>query len=229
MNVKDIIKNKWIDKIIGRGKNNKKSKSYERDPFKELGSIQEEISNMFDRFYILTPNLTKETVGEYQIPRYDKLQQDGPTIYGYTLTVGPDGRPQVMEFGNAVSFAHEDLDKENARRDSMFGENWSVPGSTTPETTTEREPVADINSTDREVKVVLELLGVKEEDIAINAYDGKLEVLTNATHRNYHKVIELPKEADTESARFTYNNGVLEITFKKKKYSRPRQKEITIE
>jgi len=55
--------------------------------------------------------------------------------------------------------------------------------------------VPDINSTDREVKVVLELLGVKEEDIAINACDGKLEVLTNAPHRNYHKLIELPKEA----------------------------------
>ncbi len=89
--------------------------------------------------------------------------------------------------------------------------------------------VADINSTDRGVKVVLELLGVKEEDIAINAYDGKLEVLTNAPHKNYHKLIELLKEVDTESARFTYNNGVLKVTFKKKNYARPRQKEITIE
>ena len=231
MNFKNVIKNSWLNKLIGRhGESNKKTQSHDnRDSFREFESIQEEISKMLNQFYIPTPNLTKETQGDYHIPTSDRLQRDGPTGYGYALTVGPDGRPQVMEFGNAVSFADEGLHKENARVASIFGEYWSESGPAAPKTPTETEPVADIHSTDREVKVVMEMPGVKEEDIAINAYDGKLEVLTNASHRNYRKLIELPQEADTETARFAHNNGVLEVTFKKKRTAKPKGKEITIE
>ncbi len=229
--IENVIKNSWLNKIIGRhGKSNKKTQPHDnRDYFREFESIQEEVSKMLNQFYILTPNLTKETLGDYHIPKYNRLQHDGPTVYGYTLTVGPDGRPQVMEFGNAVSFADEGLDKENARMASVFEEYWCESGPASPKTPTEREPVADINSTDREVKVVMEMPGVKEEDIAINACDGRLEVLTNAPHRNYRKLIELPQDADTETARFTHNNGVLEVTFKKKRTAKPKGKEIAIE
>ncbi len=93
---------------------------------------------MPNQFYTLTPNLTKETVGEYRTPKYDRLQQDGPTVYGYTLTVGLDGRPPVMEVGNVMSFVDGGLDKENARMTSMFGEYWSESGSAAPKTPTER-------------------------------------------------------------------------------------------
>jgi HSP20 family protein len=232
MSFKNVIKNSWLNKIIGRrGESNKKTQSHDnRDSFRESESIQEEISKMLNQFYILTPNLTKETLDEYHVPRYDRLQQDGPTVYGYALTVGPDGRPQVLEFGNDMSFAHEGLDKENAGMDSsVFGKYWGESGPDAPKTPTEREPVADVNSTDREVKVVMEMPGVKEEDIAINACDGKLEVLTNTPHRNYRKLIELPQEADTETARFKHNNGVLEVTFKRKRTAKPKGKEIAIE
>ncbi len=89
--------------------------------------------------------------------------------------------------------------------------------------------MADINTTNREVKVVMEMPGVKEEDIAINAYDGKLEILTNAPHRNYRKLVVLPQDTDTETARFRYRNGVLEVTFKKMRTAKPKGKDITIE
>lgn len=232
MGIKNVIKNSWLSKVIGRrGKSNKKTQTHDnRDSFMEFESIQEEISKMLNQFYILTPNLTKETLGQYYVPRYDRLRQDGPAVYGYAMTVGPDGRPQVMEFGNDVSFADEELYKENAgMASSIFGDYWSKSGPSAPKTPAEREPVADVNSTDREVKVVMEMPGVKEEDIAINSYDGKLEVLTNAHNRNYHKLVELPQDADTETARFKHNNGVLEVIFKKKRTAKPKGKEIAIE
>ncbi len=231
MNFKNVIKNNWLNKLIGRqGKSNKKTQSHDNgDSFKEFESIQEEISKMLNQFYILTPNLTKETLGEYHMPRFGRPRQDGPTLYGYTMTVGTDGRPQVVEFGNVMSFVDEELDKEKARMTSMFGEYWSESGSAAPKSPKETEPVADITCTNMEVKVVMEMPGVKEEDIAINAYDGKLEVLTNAPHRNYRKLVELPQGTDTETARFTYNNGVLEITFRKERTAKPKGKEITIE
>ncbi len=227
MNIKNTIKTSLIDKIVNRSKGNRKPASYD-ESLGEFDYLQGDASRMINRFYILTSNSTKETVGEYQKPESDTLQQHGPTVYGYTITVGPDGRPRVMEFGNVVSFAVTETEKEDARS-AMFGEIWNEPNSAQSKISHEREePVVDINSTGNGVKVVLEILGVKEEDIAINAYDGKLEVLTNSPQRYYHKLIELPYETDTETARFTYNNGILEVTFKKKKNMQPKRKEIRV-
>jgi HSP20 family protein len=219
MSFKNLIKNSWLKKITGRrNDDDKKTQIHDnRDSFNKFESIEEEVSKMLNQFYILTPNLTKETLGKCHVPSYDLLQKVGTAVYGYTLTVGPDGRPQVLEFGNDVCFVDEGLDRENAGMDSpIFGEYWSESGPSARRTPREREPVADVNSTDREVKVVMEMPGVKEEDIAINAYEGKLEVLTNAPRKNFRKLIELPQDADTETARFKHNNGVLEVSFKKK-------------
>ena len=60
--------------------------------------------------------------------------------------------------------------------------------------------------------------GIRKEDIKINAYDSQVEVITaDNAQRKYHKNVELPEEADIETARSTYNNGILEVTFDKKK------------
>ena len=60
-----------------------------------------------------------------------------------------------------------------------------------------KEPLVDVNTTDKEVKVVLELPGVKKEGIKISAYDEAVEVTANNAQRKYHKTIELSKEANT--------------------------------
>ena len=71
--------------------------------------------------------------------------------------------------------------------------------------------------------------GVKKDDIKVNAYDGAIEVLSNDPHRKYHKTIELPPQTDIETAKSTYNNGILEVTFNKKKETRPKGKEVKVE
>ena len=98
-----------------------------------------------------------------------------------------------------------------------------------PEITAEREPLADVNVTDNEVRVVLEMPGVKKDDIKVNAYDGAIEVFSNDPHRKYHKTIELPPQTDIETAKSTYNNGILEVTFNKKIETRPKGKEVKVE
>ena len=72
MKLKNLINNSWLNKIIGRdGKSNKKTQPHDnRDSFREFESIQDERSRMLDQFYIPTPNLTKETLGDYHIPKY---------------------------------------------------------------------------------------------------------------------------------------------------------------
>ena len=74
--------------------------------------------------------------------------------------------------------------------------------------------------------------GIKKEEIKINAYDDeKIEIKTaDNAQRKYHKVIDLSKQADIKTARSTYNNGLLEVTFdKKKEEQKPKDKEIKIE
>ena len=72
--------------------------------------------------------------------------------------------------------------------------------------------------------------GISKTDIKIKAYDSKAEVTTaNDAPRKYHKIIDLPGQVDIETAKSIYNNGILEITFDKKKVNKPAGKEIKIE
>jgi HSP20 family protein len=93
----------------------------------------------------------------------------------------------------------------------------------------EREPLADIITSNNEVKVVVELPGVNKENIKINAYDNSLEIMTNDPQKKYHRVIDLPQEADIETVKSTYKNGILEIVFNKKEQAKPKGKEIKVE
>ena len=134
------------------------------------------------------------------------------------MTIGPDGRPKVKEFGNAKS---------------LFGSRGVSSVSVTggkPLTAGEIEPLSDITTTDKEVKVVVEMPGIDKKDIKISAYDSSVEVSTDdKAQRRYRSIIELPSEADTETVKSTYNNGILEITFKKKEQTKPKGKEIRVE
>jgi len=46
---------------------------------------------------------------------------------------------------------------------------------------------------------------------------------------NITRYLIYPKQADIETAKSTYNNGILEVTFDKKKENKPNGKEIKIE
>lgn len=85
-----------------------------------------------------------------------------------------------------------------------------------PTISSEREPLSDVTITDREVKVVIEMPGDPKEKIKINTYQNKVEVSSDDPKRKYHEVVEIPPEADIESVKSTYNNGILEIPFKKR-------------
>jgi HSP20 family protein len=92
----------------------------------------------------------------------------------------------------------------------------------------ETEPLADVTTTDKDVKVVVEMPGIEKKDIKINAHDSTVEVFTiDTAQRKYRKIIEVPSEADIETARSTYKNGILEIVLNKK--AKPKGKQINVE
>ena len=47
--------------------------------------------------------------------------------------------------------------------------------------------------------------------------------------KKYHKTIEVREDIDIESAKSNYNNGILEITFKRKQQQKPKGRQINIE
>jgi len=50
--------------------------------------------------------------------------------------------------------------------------------------------LSEVTTTDKEVKIVVELPGVSKEQIRINAYDNKVEINSNDPKRKYHEVID---------------------------------------
>jgi HSP20 family protein len=192
---------------------------FSMDPFKEFDDMEREMDSIFGRLSDIQANAPKELVREYQTSDGAKVREIGPLVYGYSMTIGPDGKPQVREFGNFKSPGQL----------GATGIGGKAAKSSPQQISVEREPLIDVNTTDKEVKVVLEIPGVKKEDIKLSAYDEAVEVTANNSERKYHKIIDLPKEANPQTAKSTYQNGILEITFSKKENVKPKGKEIKIE
>lgn len=217
MSDRDIESYDWFRRFFGSGgptsarfndlMRNFGSGFFDRD----LDDMEKEMERMFGQFSNISSNAPKELIREYETEDGDKVQEVGPIVYGYSMTIGPDGKPHVREFGNIKPNS-----TGRARR-------------ITPQITAEREPLSDVNITDKEVKVVLEMPGIRKEDIKINAYESQVEIIADNSQRKYHKAIDLPNDIDIETARSTYNNGILEVTFDKKKRFKPKGKEIRID
>jgi len=185
------------------------------DMSRQFDEMRQQMERMLeDQFKGIQSTAPKNLVKEYQTPEGAKVREVGPIVYGYSMTIGPDGKPKIREFGNI---------KHSAR----FGAPTSTASA--PLISGEREPLADITTTDKEVKVILEMPGVSKDKIKINAYDNSVEIKSDDPQRKYHEVIDLPPEADIETAKSSYRNGILEITFKKKEQTKPKGKQINIE
>ena len=218
-NNNDILPMDWFNRFFNLGgRRGGRSLFDTTDLFGDFDDMHKEMNRMFNVFNDISKTAPKELIKEYETSDGSRVREVGPIVYGYSMTIGPDGKPHVREFGNVKS--------SGSRSAKNIGQYIGAK----PQISAEREPLSDLTTTDKEVKVVLEMPGIKKEDIKINAYDEKVEIKTaENAQRKYHKVIDLPKQADLETARSTYNNGILEVTFDKKKEQKPKGKEIKIE
>ena len=210
MSNKDINPYDWYKRLFS-GRSPFGSWNF-NDLFREFDEMRNQMERTFSEpFKNIENRVPKELVKEYETPEGGKVREVGPIVYGYSMTIGPDGKPNIREFGNVKSpFAGRGLFEQ-------------------PSISSEREPLVDISSTDREVKVIVEMPGIKKENIKINAYENTVEITSDDPQRKYHKVIDLPPEADIETVKSLYNNGILEIVFNKKKQTKSKGKEIKVE
>lgn len=115
----------------------------------------------------------------------------GPYVYGFSMSVGPNGKPVIREFGNV----------QRSR--------------TGPQIREEREPLVDVMEEEKDVVVIAELPGVEKKNIILHATKGNLTIDVDAPKCKYHKELNLPTEVDSKSARASYKNGVVEVRLKK--------------
>jgi HSP20 family protein len=184
------------------------------DWLRGFDEMRQEMEHVFEETIQDIERIPKELVREYETAAGRMAREIGPLVYGYSYTVGADGKPQFREFGNIRPLQR-----------SLRGGRHGVAA---PMLTAEREPLADVTTTNKEVKVTVEMPGITKQDIKVSAYEGAVEVSTiEKAKRKYHRIIDLPSETDVETARSTYSNGILEIIFDKQ--SKPRGREIKVD
>lgn len=164
---------------------------------------------MAKEFEELSKRTPKDLIRERTMPDGSKVKSWGPFVYGYSVTVGPDGKPKVREFGNL-------------KPETRMGKPYI-------DVKEKREPLADIMTDDDEVRVIVELPGVEKKDIKLSGTEDKLTISVDTAARKYYKEIELPTEVGIKKATSKYKNGVLDITIPKKKEEKPKGETINIE
>jgi HSP20 family protein len=209
MSIRDINPFDWYRSLFSR--RGISGGGFFDDMFRDFDEMRREMNRTFSEQFTNIENIVpKNLVKEYETPEGGKVREVGPIVYGYSMTIGPDGKPKIREFGNVKSFAGRGFFEQ-------------------PSLSSEREPLIDISSTDKEVKIVAEMPGLSKEKIRIDAYDNSVEIKSEDPTRKYHKTIEVPEDIDIESAKSNYNNGILEITFKRKEQQKPKGRQINIE
>jgi HSP20 family protein len=179
----------------------------DRDPFfGDVDRMFREMEKMMeDEFKNFAEKVPKDYVKERKLPDGSTVKEMGPFVYGYSMKIGPDGKPEIRQFGNI--------------KNSLKG----------PEVKNEREPLVDIVETAKEVRVVAELPGVEKTDIKLHGTDDSLTISVNTAQTKYYKEVALPQKVKVKEAKSYYKNGVLEVVFPKAETTEPEGEPIDIE
>lgn len=170
--------------------------------FDDLDKIFGEMEKMMeDELKSFTERVPKNYVRERKLPDGKVERELGPFVYGYSVRIGPDGKPEVSEFGNVKQSRSGPLVKE------------------------EREPLVDIIENNGEVRVVAELPGVDKNDIQLYGTEDSLTITVNIPERKYYKEVALPAKVNVREAKTRYKNGVLEVILPKMRDDRNQKGE----
>jgi HSP20 family protein len=159
---------------------------------------------MADAFREMENQMPENMYHERRLPDGSVRREYGPFVYGYSVKIGPDGKPVIREFGNM---------KPSGRGEGEPPLNLQD----------RREPLVDIIEDDDSIKVVAELPGVEKDDIKLYADSNGLTINVDNPQKRFYKELEFPTLVDESTARSTYKNGVLETTFTKKKGGKGKQ------
>jgi HSP20 family protein len=166
--------------------------------YADVDEMMKEMEKEFMDFHI-EKGVPKELVREKRAEDGSVTREIGPIIYGYSMTVGPDGKPVIREFGNV------------RRGPGGPSKEWKEAISDT------REPLVDVVEGDEEIRVIAELPGAKKQDIKLRAEGKTLVISAETPARKYRKELDLSRAVDLDGSNYTFNNGILEVTLQKRK------------
>jgi HSP20 family protein len=131
-----------------------------------------------------------------------------PYYYGYQITVGPDGKPHVREFGNIRPSARGLVEKSGVR-----------------------EPLVDTALDEKEnvLTITAEMPGITKQDIRVNISEDHVSIRAEKGEKKYHSNIPVNVALDNASAKATYANGILELKIKLKEAPKPKAREVKVE
>jgi HSP20 family protein len=131
-----------------------------------------------------------------------------PYYYGYQITMGPEGKPHIREFGNV--------------RPSTKG---------LVEQSTIRQPLVDtsINEKENVMIITAEMPGITKEDAKVTIDEALVTIHAEKGNKKYHTELPINKELDADSTKASYINGILELRIQLKKSTKSKSKEIKID
>ncbi len=129
----------------------------------------------------------------------------GSCCYGYTMTVGPDGKPVVKEYGDVKP--------------------GLLPTSDT------REPIVDtiVDEKEKIVKLVAEMPGVEKTDLKVVVENKIVDLSAEHNEKKYHVKVPIQHKVDENSAKASYKNGILQLVFKLVEEEKPKGKTVEVE
>jgi HSP20 family protein len=153
--------------------------------------IFKQIEEMMNRMF--------EEIGQGQPMDMDAIrkmvegsQGINPFVFGFSVRMGPDGKPVIQRFGNRPPGMEE-----------------------APEGPHILEPLVDVIEEENELVVVAELPGVEKDQIKVKVRGQSLSIDVDNPQKPYHKVLDLPVKVRKEDAKSSIRNGVLEVRLKK--------------
>ncbi|HYA84497.1 MAG TPA: archaeal heat shock protein Hsp20 [Candidatus Bathyarchaeia archaeon] len=161
---------------------------------REFAEAEDMLSRMFRTVHDIAPSTG--TLTEF------------PYYYGYQITVGPDGKPRIREFGNVKPAAKGLVEQRGVR-----------------------QPLVDsvLDEKENTLRITAEMPGINKEDIKLNVTDQYVTIHAEKGDKKYHADIPVSVELDESSAKASYTNGILELKIKPKETSKVKGKAIKIE
>lgn len=168
---------------------NDKDKRKSKPPFnyQREQEIQQLIEDMIRLFDIEDERIFSDLIKQASKP-------NARFIRGYTISFDSEGKPTMREFGNKPMLSNK-------------GE---------PVISEEREPLIDLMEQNEHLTITMEIPGVEKQDIDLRIKNNILEIDVDTPGHYYYKQVDLPCRVEEKSTKATYNNGILDITIKKK-------------
>ena len=133
---------------------------------------------------------------------FKEMPSGKPMTYGFSMKIGPDGKPKIQNFGN-VRPTEERLEVKD-----------------------HREPLVDVMDREKEIDVIVELPGVEKKNIDLRFDSGDLII---SVPKKFRKQVHLTEQVDENNIKATYKNGVLTVVLKKLSPAKKKGKKVKVE